>query len=273
MQHLDFVAIADNNTVKSLFAAHAPKHDCTAKNVQNLAAQNKPFRTALTLFINTEIEKEHLRHAHEQAVRGIAENQSLTESLQNELVEAHRFRQLLAHHAPLTLNNTGEKPVKEWSWRDWFDAGTKVITGANNSYVNPEAVETQKEKEEETSNTWIWVAVGGIIVYHFSIKNIMAKPTTGTEAKAVVTKDKAAAVKGKKHTITAADRKKGQEKRARITELARQLALQDNDNAKTVTKTIKVKTVEATKGKLKKSMAAYRKDAECTLYEKCGKRK
>jgi hypothetical protein len=101
----------------------------------------------------------------------------------------------------------------------------------------------------------------------------MVKSTTGTAAKAAVTKAKAAAVKGKKHTLTAADRKKGQQKRNEINTLARNLALQDNDNAKTVIKTIKVRTVEATKGKLKKSMAAYRKDAECTLNGTCGKKR
>ena len=87
----------------------------------------------------------------------------------------------------------------------------------------------------------------------------MAKSTTTTAAKP-------------KHKLTAADRKKGQLKRAQICESARNLALQDNDNAKTVTKTIKVRNVVATKGKLKKSMAAYRKDAECTLNGTCGKK-
>lgn len=62
-----------------------------------------------------------------------------------------------------------------------------------------------------------------------------------------------------KSTLTAAARKKGQQKRNQIIDLTMNMALRENPAAKTVTKTIKVRTVE---GKLKKSMAAYRNAAE-----------
>ena len=65
-----------------------------------------------------------------------------------------------------------------------------------------------------------------------------------------------------KSNLTAAARKKGQQKRKSIADLTLNMALRDNDNAKTVTKTIKVREVVPTSGKLKKSMATYRKEAE-----------
>ena len=112
MQKPNFDTIAQHLAVQKLFTAHAPKHACTAKNVQTLAKQNTAFRTALILLINSEQEKYQLQQAHQASCDEACQWQHAHDAQAAELAVANEFRKELVNQFT-HYNETGKKPQQK----------------------------------------------------------------------------------------------------------------------------------------------------------------
>ena len=168
MQKPNFDTIAQHPAVQKLFTAHAPKHACTANNVQSLAKQNTAFRTALTLLMNSELEKHQYAQAHQASCDEACQWQRAHDAQAAELAAANEFRKELVNqttHFNETGKNADEKEPKDYTWKDWVNQivkGGKVI---NDNYINPDKAKEEKEaetKKQNESNSWIWWGVGAL---------------------------------------------------------------------------------------------------------------